>query len=44
MEPVMLNFLVPTENKKRKREHPTLQLWENTQEKQQEITIRNFQI
>ena len=40
MEPVMLSFLVPSE----KSEHPNLQLRENTQEKQQEIAICNFQI
>ena len=43
-EPVMLSFLVPTEYKSEKSEHPSLQLRENTQEKQQEIAIRNFQI
>ena len=40
MKPVMLSFLVPSE----KSERPKLQLRENTQEKQQEIAIRNFQI
>ena len=44
MEPVMLSFLVPTEKKSEKSEHPNLQLREITQEKQREIAIRNFQI
>ena len=40
----MLSFLVPTETQSEKSERPSLQLRENTQEKQQEIAIRNFPI